>query len=169
MAESGPRPRALLVLIAVLCWQTGRAVEGLVLPAQSTTYQFFRLSGLGPVHVVIDVVTVAVALSALGYLWRARRGWAQSALVALGYFAAQAVLVTAFMLSASGRARAAFVASRVARGEVADPERVARVFALGFLEWRLVMSLTVFALAAWLAWRHRAYVGPEDARPGGRD
>ena len=164
MADSGPRPRALLVLIAVLCWQTGRAVEGLVLPAGSTGYQFFRLSGLGPVHVVLDAVTVAVALSALGYIWRARRGWVQSALVALGYFAVQAIVVTALMLGAPDRARAAFIASRAARGEVADPERVARIFALGFLGWRLVMSLTIFALAASLTWRHRHYVGPDDAQ-----
>ena len=168
MAESGPRPRALLVLIAVLCWETGRAVEGLVLPAQGMGYQFFRLLRLGPVHVVLDAVAVAVALSALGYIWRARRGWAQAALVALGYFAVRTVVVSAFMLGAADRARAAFLASRVARGQVVDPERVARVFAMGFVEWRLVMSLTVFALAAWLTWRHRGYVGPDDASPSGR-
>ena len=171
VAETGPpptRPRILLVLIAVLCWQAGRGIEGLVLPARSTVYQFFRSLGLTPIHFVLDALTVAVALAALGYLWRARAGWVQSALVALGYFAAQAVFVTAFMLGAADRARAAFVASRAARGEAADPERAAQVFAMGFLEWRLVMSLTVFALAAWLAWRHRGYVGPDDVRSGGR-
>jgi hypothetical protein len=172
MADSGPsttRPRILLVLIAVLCWEAGRGIEGLVLPARSTAYQFFRALGVAPVHFVLDMLTVAVALAALGYLWRARPGWAQSVFVALGYFAAQAIVVTLLMLRAADRARAAFVASRAARGQPADPARVEQVFSLGFLEWRLVMSLTLFGIAAWLAWRSRAYVGPDETRGrGGR-
>lgn len=145
----------------VLCWQAGRGIEGLVLPERSTAYNFFRALGLQPLHFVLDTITVAVALAALGYLWRARPGWAQSALVALGYFAAQAVLVTALMLRWVDRARSAFLASRAARGQPVDPERVGRLFEMGWLEWRLVMSLTLFGLAAWLAWRRRAYVGPD--------
>jgi hypothetical protein len=145
----------------VLCWQVGRGTEGLVLPERSTAYHFFRAAGLTPFYFALDTITVAVALAALGYVWRARPGWVQSALVALGYFAAQAIVVTLFMLRSVDRARAAFVASRTARGQPVDPERVERLFALGWLEWRLVMSLTVFALAAWLVWRRRAYVGRE--------
>jgi hypothetical protein len=165
MAHSGPpttRPKILLVLIIVLCWQAGRGVEGLVLPERGTAYQFFRDLGLAPVHLVLDGLTVAVALAALGYLWRARPGWVQSTLVALGYFAGQAVVVTVLMMRDVDRARSAFLASRAARGQTLDPERVERLFALGWLEWRLVMSLTLFGLAAVLAWRRRAYVGPED-------
>jgi hypothetical protein len=164
MAESGPklaRPRALLLLIVVLCWETGRGIEGLVLPERSTAYHFFSALGLAPLNLVLDAVTVAVALAALGYIWRARPGWAQSALVALGYFAAQAIIVTLLMLRFGDRARAAFVASRTARGQPADPERVEQLFAMGWLQWRLVISLTLFGVAAWLAWRRRAYVGPE--------
>jgi hypothetical protein len=164
VAESGPRPRSLLVLIAVLCWETGRGIEGLVLPARSTTYQFFQTLGLAPVHFVLDTLAVAVALASLGYLWRARPGWAKTVLAALGYFSAYAIAVTLLMLRDPVHARVAFVASREARGEPADAARVEQVFALGFLEWRLVMSLTLFALAAWLAWRGRDYVGPEDRR-----
>ena len=143
----------------VLCWQAGRGLEGLVLPARSAAYHFFRALGLTPVYFVLDTITVAVALAALGYIWRARSGWVQSALVALGYFAAQATLVTALMLASVDDARDAFLASRSVRGQPLDPERVARIFDMGWLEWRLVMSLTLFALAAWLAWRNRAYVG----------
>jgi hypothetical protein len=143
-------------------------VEGLVLPERGTAYQFFRALGLAPVHFVLDAVTVAVALAALGYLWRARPGWAQSTLVALGYFAAHASVVTLLMVRDIDRARSAFVASRAARGQTLDPERVERLFALGWLEWRLVMSLTLFGLAAVLAWRRRAYVGPEDPPRFGR-
>jgi hypothetical protein len=145
----------------VLCWQAGRGIEGLVLSERSTAYQFFSAVGMRPLHFVLESLTVAVALAALGYLWRARPGWVQSALVALGYFAAQATLVTALMLDSSDHASAAFLASRAARGQPLDPDRVARIFDMGWLEWRLVMSLTLFGLAAWLAWRNRAYVGPE--------
>jgi hypothetical protein len=145
----------------VLCWQAGRGLEGLVLSERSTVYHFFRALGLAPLYFVLDAITVAVALAALGYIWRARPGWAQSALVALGYFAAHAIVVTLFMLRAVDRARAAFVASRAARGQPVDPARVEQLFAMGWLEWRLVMSLTLFAAAAWLAWRRRAYVGPD--------
>ena len=165
MADSGPpaaRPRTLILLIAVLCWEAGRGIEALVLPTRSASYQFFRAMAVTPVHFALETLAVAVALAALGYLWRARPGWAQSALVALGYFAVHAAVVTAYMLAAPDRAREAFVAGRAARGQLADPERVAAVFALGFLEWRLVMSLTFYAAAAWLAWRHRAYVGPDE-------
>jgi hypothetical protein len=167
VAETGPsrRPRTLLALIVVLCWQAGRGVEGLVLPERVTSYQFFRGLGLTPLHFVLDTITVAVALAALGYLWRARPGWVQSALVALGYFAAQTTLVNVWMMSNTGRARSAFLSSRSARGQLLDPERVERLFAMGWLEWRLVMSLTLFAVAAWLAWRRRAYVGPDDQAP----
>ena len=165
MAQS--RPRTLLFLIVVLCWQAGRGVEGLVLPEGTTAYQFFRGLGLAPLHFVLDALTVAVALAALGYLWRARPGWVQSALVALGYFAAQAVTLTVLMLRDVERARSAFLASRSARGQVLDAERVERLFAMGWLEWRLVMSLTFFALAAWLAWRRRTYVGPDERSPRG--
>jgi hypothetical protein len=143
----------------VLCWQAGRGTEGLALPARSTAYQFFSAVGLRPLHFVLESLTVAVALAALGYLWRARAGWVQTALVALGYFAAQAILVTALMLRNSEDARAAFMASRVVRGQPLDADRVAQVFEMGWLEWRLVMSLTLFGLAAWLAWRNRRYVG----------
>jgi hypothetical protein len=142
----------------VLCWQAGRGIEGLVLPERSTSYNFLRAVGWSSLHFVLEALTVAVAFAALGYLWRARPGWVQSALVALGYFAGQAMLVTGLMLGAVDRARAAFVASRAARGQSLDPERVARLFEMGWLEWRLVISLTLFALAAWLAWRNRAYV-----------
>ena len=162
MAQTGPRatrPRTILVLIMVLCWQAGRGIEGLALPERSTAYQFLGAIGLRPLHFVLEALTIAVALAALGYLWRARAGWVQSALVALGYFAAQAMLVTTLMLRSTDEARAAFLASRSARGQLLDPDRVARLFEMGWLEWRLVMSLTLFALAAWLAWRNRGYVG----------
>lgn len=166
MADSAPhpsRPRTLLVLIAVLCWQAGGGVEGLVLPERNTAYQFFRALGLAPIHFLLDAITVAVALAALGYLWRGRAGWVQSALVALGYFAVRASAVTVLMLASADRARTAFLASRGARGQMLDPVRVDRLFELGWLQWRLVMSLTLFGLAALLAWRRRAYVGPDDA------
>lgn len=145
----------------VLCWQAGRGIEGLVLPDRSTAYTFLRTLRLGWLHFALELLTVAVALAALGYLWRARPGWAQTMLAALGYFAAQAVLLTALMLRFVDRAREAFLTSRAARGQPVDPERVTRLFEMGWLEWRLVMSLTFFALAAWLAWRRRTYVGSD--------
>lgn len=166
MAQTGPkmtgrttRPRTILVLIMVLCWQAGRGIQGLVLPERSTAYQFLSATGVRPLHFVLEALTVAVALAALGYLWRARPGWVQSALVALGYFALQAMLVTGLMLGSRDDARAALLVSSSVRGQTLDPDRVARVVDMGWLEWRLVMSLTLFALAAWLAWRDRAYVG----------
>ncbi len=164
MAQTGPkttRPRTILILIMVLCWQAGRGIEGLVLPERSTAYHFFSAVGMRPLHFVLESLTVAVALAALGYLWRARPGWVQSALVALGYFAAQSTLVTALMLASVDDASAAFLASRAVRGQPLDPDRVARIFDMGWLEWRLVMSLTLFGLAARLAWRNRAYVGSD--------
>jgi hypothetical protein len=160
-ARRPARPTALLVLIVVLCWQVGGGIEALVLPDRSTAYHFFSALGLVPLYFALEAITVAVALAALGYVWRARPGWLQSTLVALGYFAAQSIVTTILMLRLDDQARAAFVASRSARGQPVEPERVDQLFAMGWLEWRLVMSLTLFALTAWLAWRQRAYVGPE--------
>jgi hypothetical protein len=157
----------LLVPIAVLCWQVGRAVEGLVLPQRSTSYQFFRDLGLAPLHFVLEILTVAVALAALGYLWRARPGWFQTTLLALGYVAVQATAVTLLMRASGERARTAFLASRGARGELLDPGRVDALFDRGLLEWRLVISLTFFVIAAALVWWRRDYVGPEE--PSWRD
>jgi hypothetical protein len=163
VAETGPktttRPRTLLVLIIVLCWEAGRGLEGLILPARSTSYQFFRALGATPAHFLLEALTAACALAALGYIWRARPGWAQTALVALGYFAAQATVVTLLMMGNVERAMSAFVASRAARGQLVEPERVERLFAMGFLQGRLVISLTFFGLAALLAWRRRGYRG----------
>jgi len=161
MARSGPRPsrpKTLLVLILVLCWQTGRGLEGLAFPERNTAYHFFRAIGSTPLYFVLDAITVAVALAALGYVWRARPGWAQSTFVALGYFAAHAIVTTVFMFRSVEQARDAFIASRAARGQPVDPKRVEQFFEMGWLEWRLVISLTVFALTAWLAWRRRGYV-----------
>jgi hypothetical protein len=156
-----PRPRSLLVIILVLCWQTGGGLEALVLPERSAAYQFLRALGFTPVYFLLEAITVAVALAALGYIWRAHPGWVQSTLVALGYFATHAILTTLLMLRSVDHARAAFIRSRTARGQAVDPERVAQLFAMGWLEWRLVISLTVFTATAWLAWRRRRYVGPE--------
>lgn len=154
------------MLILVLCWQVGRGIDELVLPERSTSYQFLRPLGLALLHFGLDAMTVAVALAALGYIWRARPGWVQSALAALGWFAVHSIVVTLLMLRSVDRARAAFVASRVARGQVVEEGRVAELFAMGWLEWRLVISLTLFAIAAWLTWRQRSYVGPNDAAGG---
>jgi hypothetical protein len=164
MAETGPRlsrPKTLLFLIIVLCWQTGRGLEALVLPERNTTYHFFGAIGLAPLYFAFETIAVAVALAALGYIWRARPGWVQSTLVALGYFASHSIVTTVFMLRSADRARAAFMASRSARGQPVEPERVEQLFAMGWLEWRLVVSLTLFAITAWLAWRRRAYVERE--------
>jgi hypothetical protein len=161
MAESGPkasRPKTLLFLILVLCWQTGRGLEALLLPERNTAYHFFRALGLTPVYFLLDALTVAVALAALGYIWRARPGWLQSTFVALGYFAVHAIVTTLLMLRSVDRARAAFAESRAARGQPVEAERVEQLFAMGWLEWRLVISLTLFSLTAWLAWRTRRYV-----------
>lgn len=129
-----------------------------MLPERSAAYHFFRAIGLTPLYFVLDAITVAVALAALSYIWRGRPGWLQSTFVALGYFAARAIVTTLFMLRSVDRARAAFIESRAARGQPVEADRVEQWFTMGWLEWRLVMSLTLFGFTAWLAWRRRAYV-----------
>jgi hypothetical protein len=161
MAQTTPRParpKSLLFVILVLCWQTGRGLEALLFPDRNTAYHFFRALGLTPVYLLLDAITVAVALATLGYIWRARPGWLQSTFVALGYFATHAIVTTLLMLRSVDRARAAFADSRAARGQPMEAERVEQLFAMGWLEWRLVISLTLFCLTAWLAWRQRAHV-----------
>jgi hypothetical protein len=163
MAATEPRPtrpKTLLLVILVLCWQVGRGVDGIVSPDRNSAYHFLQTHGLTPLYFALNTLAVAVALAALGYIWRARSGWAQTALVALGYFAVHAVVVAVLMLRSVDRAKAAFAASREARGESVDPERVNQLFAMGWLEWRLATSLALFGAVAWLTWRRRAYVEP---------
>jgi hypothetical protein len=169
VAESGPptrRPRTLLALAAVFCWVAGQGLEGLTLPEHSATYHFLRGLGLAPLHFLLEAITVAVALAALSHLWRGRYGWVQTSLVALGYMAAQTIAVTLLMLGNLRRTRASYVASRVERGIPIDSVRVDRLLSPGTLVAGLVISLTLFALAALLVWRRRDYVGSAD--PGTR-
>ena len=170
MADIGgrpTRPKTLLLVILVLCWQIGRGVDGIVAPDRNSAYHFLQTQGLAALYFALNTLAIAVALAALGYIWRARAGWAQTALVALGYFAAHAVVVMLLMLRSVDRAKAAYVASREARGESVDPQRVDQLFAMGWLEWRLATSLALFGAVAWLTWRRRGYVEgrSSNARP----
>ena len=162
------RPRTLLALAAVFCWVAGQGLEALTLPARTASYHFLGSLGLAPLHFLLEAVAVAVALAALSYLWRGRYGWVQASLVALGYLAVQSTALTLLMLGHLGRARASYVASRADRGVPVDPERVAELLSPGALVVGLVISLTLFAIAALLAWRHRDYVAPDESSGRGR-
>ena len=172
MAETGPkltrRPRTLLALGAVFCWVAGQGLEGLTLPARSASYHFLSALGLAPLHFLLEAITVAVALAALSYLWRGRHGWVQTSLVALAYLAVQSTALTLLMLGHLAGARASYVASRVDRGVPVDPERVKELLSPAVLVLGLVISLTLFAIAALLAWRRRDYVAPDDSSGRGR-
>ena len=133
-----------------------------MLPARSASYHFLRALGLTPLHFLLEAITVAVALAALSYLWRGRYGWFQTSLVALVYLAVQSSVLTLLMLGDLDRARASYVASRTDRGMAVDPERVEELLSPAVLVVGLVISLTLLATAALLAWRHRDYFAPDD-------
>jgi hypothetical protein len=160
---SPKRPRALLVLLVFFCWLDARSLGWLVFPAKSAGYQFWAAMERPWLHFVLEGVTVALAATATGYLWRPKPGWVEATTLALGALAVQSAWGSWYMARHAHVARDAFVASRANRGLPVSPERASEAFSTGALQAATLGLLAFLALLGWLTWRHRHYVAPTSA------
>jgi len=157
------RPRTLLFLLLFLLWIDAKTLGTVVFPSTSASYHVFVGLGLAWVHFVLAAVTIALAATATGYLWRPEPGWINAVLVALGFYAVQTVVEAALMVRHLPAARAAWVAGRQARGLPLHPDRIDQVFSPDVL-WRGAGAMVVFlAVLAVAGWRRRDFAYPQEA------
>jgi hypothetical protein len=160
---SSKRPRGLLVLLVFFCWLDARSLGWLVFPAKSAGYHFWAALGRPWVHFGLETLTVALAATATGYLWRPKAGWPLASGMALGVLAAQSVWGVWFMGRHVAVAKEAYLAGRAARGLPVSPERAAELFSPATLQYSALGLLALLALLGWFTWRHRHYVTPREA------
>jgi hypothetical protein len=150
-------------VLVFFVWLDARSFGWLVLPEKSASYHFYSALDLAWAHFAICAITAALALTATGYLWRPVYGWAQASLVALAAYAVQTVAGAAVMVRHIPEARAAWLASRSARGLPLHEDRVDAVLAPGALWTATWISLALMAVMAAAIWRHRAFPADGDA------
>lgn len=163
MSAPPRRPRSLLVLLLFFCWLDARALGWIVFPRASASWHFYEALGAAWLHYVLQAVTVALAATATGYLWRPSDGWLQSSLLAIGVLSATTLAGTWMTVRHLDLARSSYAASREARGLPVPPERLAELFTPGALWGAAAAMLVAMALLAALAWRRRDWAAPDDA------
>ena len=151
------RPRVLTALLVFFLWVDAKTIGTLVLPSTSGGYYFFDAIGHRWVHFALGVVTVALALTATGYLWRPVAGWFEASMVALAAYALQIVAVTAWMTRRLPEARAATAESRTARGLPGHEEALEAIITPAALWTTTVILMVILALLAAAARRHRGF------------
>lgn len=155
------RPRSLTLLLWFFCWMDGRAVLWLFFPGMSGSYQLYAALDQLWVYYASVVLTVALAATATGYLWRPKAGWFEASLLALAFLAVSGIAGMWYMVQHLDIARDAYAASRTARGLSTTPDRLDAIFSANVL-WAGTAAMTaVFLLLAWMAFRNRAYVLPD--------
>lgn len=159
------RPKTLIGLLVFFCWIDARSLGWLLFPSTSVSYHYYSALGYPWVHSVVEVLTVAFAATATGYLWRPREGWYQATLVTLAAFAVMSIAGSWHMLNHVEVVRAAYRTSRAARGLPVPEERLAVMFTSSALLYTSLAAVAFFGLLAFLAWRRRAYVAPDDQIP----
>ena len=152
MPTARRRPRTATVILVFLLWIDGRTFWGIVFPRTSASFHFYSAIDNEWLHWVLSALTVALAVTATGYLWRPVAGWAYAVLIALGVYALQAVVGTVYMVRHLDLAREAYVTARQIRHLPVRPETADRIFtpdALWLTTLGLVVVLAIMAAAAW--------------------
>ena len=160
---SPKRPKSLLALLLFFCWVDARSLGGLIFPKTSGSYHFYESLGRPWIHFALQILMVALAATATGYLWRPKRGWLEASLLALGTFAVSAVAGTWYSIQHLDVVRSSYAAGRTARGLPAPTERLDQMFRPEVLWMGTVGMVAFLAILAGLAWRRREYVAPEQA------
>jgi hypothetical protein len=157
------RPKTLLLLLVFFCWADARALGWIVFPTTSGSYHLHVALNQVWVHYAVCIVTVALAATATGYLWRPIAGWFEASLVALSVFAVSSLAGVWYTLQHLDAARMAYATGRTERGLPVSPERLAEIFTPQVL-WSGAIGITAFyLLLAILAWRRRAYLPSEQS------
>jgi hypothetical protein len=151
------RPRTLSILLVFLLWVDARTFGSLVFPKTSGSYHFFVALDAVWVHFLFGAVTVALAVTATGYLWKASAGWANAVLIAFGVYALQTVIETAVMLRNLPLARTAYAAGREMRGLPVRPDRLDEMFTAQGMYMAAGWTLLILAVLAVAAWRRRDF------------
>jgi hypothetical protein len=140
-------------------WIEGRSLLFVFYPQVSSSYHFFTLLGAGWAHFALGIVTAALAITTIGFLWKPVSGWFLSVSVGLAFYGAQVMLGAALMGAYPEIARNAIVAMREARGMPVRASQIelaaspTNIWIAGSLVLVLLLALT------WAAWRHRDYEG----------
>jgi hypothetical protein len=151
------RPRALLALLAFFLWVEGRSLLFVFFPQVSSSYQFFTLLGAGWAHFALGIVTAALAITTIGFLWRPVSGWFLAASVGLAFYAAQLVFGAALMAANPEVTRQATIAMRAARGMPERGDQIALATSATSIWTSASLLLAILLILALSAWRHREY------------
>lgn len=152
------RPRTLLLLLLFFCWVEARALGWIVFPKTSGSYLLYAALDQMWVHYATCVLTVALAATAAGYLWRPKAGWFEATMLALSVFGVSGLAGMWYTLQHVDAARDAYAASRVARGLPVEPERLAKIFSAEALWFGALVMTAFYVLLAAMAFRRREYV-----------
>ena len=154
------RPRTLLFLLFFVCWVEARNLAFLFFPDMSGGYYYWDALGHSWVHFAITIVTVALAATAVSYLWYPRPGWFPVTSILMAFLVVSTVATTLHMLPRVDVARSAFENGRASRGFPVSPERLDLMFQPEVLVYAALVAIVFFGLIEILAWRRRDYVDP---------
>ena len=157
MPTARRRPRTVTVILVFLLWIDGRTLWSIIFPRTSASFHFYSAINAEWVHWVLSALTLAFAVTAVGYLWRPAAGWAYAVLIALGFYVLQTVVETAYMVQHLDLARETYMTARQIRHLPARPETADRIFTPDAL-WLTTLGLVVvMVIMAAMAWRKRDF------------
>jgi len=141
MMEPARRPKTLLLLLVFFCWVDARSLGWIVFPSTSGSYHLYAALDQLWIHYAMCVMTIALAATATGYLWRPQAGWFEATMAALSFFALSGLASVWHTLHHLDVARNAYAVGRAARSLPVAPERLAETFTAEVL-WRGAFAMT---------------------------
>ena len=151
------RPRTITVILLFLLWVDGKAFWGIIFPRTSGSFHFYSAIDAEWLHWVLSALTVALAATAVGYLWRPATGWVYAVLIAFGVYALQIIVETAHMVRHLDLARESYVTARQIRHLPVRPATADRIFTPEAVWLTALGLLAMLAIMAVMAWRKRDF------------